>query len=258
MKSKPWLIGESNWKEVREYRYEIAVLPWGATEPHNTHLPYTTDNYQVAHIAGESARIAWEKGIRVAVLPVVPYGVQTGMAGLPFAINMNPSTQAAVLKDIVVSLEQQGIEKMLILNGHGGNCFRQMIRELQPERKMFLCQMNWYTLSRPGHFFDEPGDHAGEMETSLMMHLYPDLVRPLSEAGDGAARSFRIKALKEGRAWAPRVWTQVTNDTGVGNPARAHPEKGKRYLDALCAEIAGFLEELADAEPGNLYETGDG
>jgi creatinine amidohydrolase len=91
------------------------------------------------------------------------------------------------------------------------------------------------------------------METSLVQHLTPDLVRPLEEAGDGHARRFTVAGLRDGWAWAPRRWTKVTADTGTGNPKAATPEKGARYFDAVADRLAGLSVELAAADPEHLY-----
>lgn len=254
MTARPYILAETTWKAVREAAYEVAVLPWGATEAHNYHLPYGTDNVESEYIAAEAARLAWDAGARVVVLPVLPFGVQTGQLDIPFCLNLNPSTQTAVLGDLAKSLEGQGIRKLVILNGHGGNDFRAMIRELQPRLKVFLCLTNWYQVVSPGDYFEDLGDHAGELETSLMLHIAPDLVRPLPEAGEGKARRFRIPALRAGWAWAPRRWTQVTSDTGVGDPKRASPEKGERYAAAVVERLSRFLIDLAAADPDDLYE----
>ncbi|HET7565802.1 MAG TPA: creatininase family protein [Gemmatimonadaceae bacterium] len=253
MAGRPYILAETNWKSVRDTRYEVAVLPWGATEAHNFHLPYATDNIESERVAAEAARLAWDRGARVVVLPVVPFGVNTTQLDIPLTLNVNPSTQRALLGDIASALAQQGIPKLVVLNGHGGNDFKQMIRELQPTADIFLATVNWYKLAKPETIFAEPGDHAGELETSVMMHLTPDLVLPLSEAGDGAARPFRIRAFREGWAWAPRQWTQVTADTGVGNPAQATAEKGRRFVDAVARQIADFFVELAGADVNDLY-----
>ena len=82
----------------------------------------------------------------------------------------------------------------------------------------------------------------------------PELVLPLSEAGEGKARKFKISALREGWAWTQRDWLSVTSDTGVGNPKAATPEKGRRYFEAVTQKIAGFLVELAKADRKDLYE----
>jgi creatinine amidohydrolase len=205
-------------------------------------------------IAAESAGIARELGARVVVLPAVPFGVNTGQLDIPLCLNLNPSTQALVLRDLAESVERAGIKALVIVNGHGGNDFRQMIRELQPRTSVFLCTVNWYSCVDPAPFFDEPGDHAGELETGVMQYLVPDLVRPLDEAGPGRARQFRVQGLLQGWAWAPRAWTRVTEDTGVGDPARATPEKGGRFFAAVTRRIGEFLAELAAADLENLYE----
>src|SRR4051812_38041351 len=126
MPPRPYVLAETNWKTVSSTRYEVAVLPWGATEAHNYHLPYATDTMQSERMAAESARIAWEAGARVVVLPAVPFGVQTGQLDIPLCLNMNPSTQAALLADLASALEGQGIRKLVIFNAHGGE-------ELPPE-----------------------------------------------------------------------------------------------------------------------------
>ena len=253
MAGRPYILAETNWKAVRETEYEVALLPWGATEAHNYHLPYATDVIESERIAAEAARLAWERGARAVVLPAIPYGVNTGQMDIRLDINLNPSTQLAILKDLVEVLDHQGIPRLVILNGHGGNDFRQMVRELSPRSGLFLCIVDWFRLVDAG-IFDEVGDHAGEMETSLMQFLAPELVLPLSQAGPGKERKFRIRALREGRAWSQRDWTRATADTGVGDPGAATPEKGERCFSLLTAEIADFLVDLASADTSDLYE----
>lgn len=254
MAGRPYVLSETTWKTVRETRYDVAVLPWGATEAHNYHLPYGTDTIEVERIAAEAGRLAWEEGAKVVVLPTIPMGVQGGQLDIPLCLHVNPSTQAALLADLAHTLEGQGIHKLVVLNGHGGNDFRAMIRELQPELDLFLSLINWYTCLDPGSFFDEPGDHGGEMETSLVMHLMPDLVLPLEEAGPGAERRSRVTALREGWAWAPRQWTDISEDTGVGDPSGSTAEAGERFFQAVTERIAGFFVELAAADLDDLYE----
>jgi creatinine amidohydrolase len=254
MPPRPYVLAEINWKAVRDTPFEVAILPWGATEPHNYHLPYGTDNYETSAIAERAADIAWRRGAKVVVLPTVPFGVNTGQLDLKLTLNMNPSTQLAMLGDIARAISAQGITKLVILNGHGGNDFRQLIRELQPQVSLFICTINWWTCVNGAEYFTEPGDHAGEMETSIMLSLDPGLVRPLSEAGPGKARKFRVAGLRDGWVWAPRRWTQVTDDTGTGNPAAATAVKGAKFLDAVTLKIGDFLVDLARADTNKLYE----
>jgi creatinine amidohydrolase len=254
MPPRPYVLAETSWKAVKDTPFEVAILPWGATEPHNYHLPYGTDNYETGAIAERAAKIAWKKGAKVVVLPTVPFGVNTGQLDLRLALNMNPSTHLALLTDLASAIAGQGVRKLLILNGHGGNDFRQMIRELQPKVDLFICTINWWTCVKGADYFDEPGDHAGEMETSVMMSLEPDLVLPLTEAGPGRARKFRIAGLRDGWVWSPRQWSSVTSDTGTGNPAASTPAKGEKFLSAVTERIGGFLFELSKADRNNMYE----
>jgi len=254
MPGRPYILAETTWKSVKGTDYQVAVLPWGATEAHNYHLPYATDNYEATYVAAESARKAWERKARIAVLPTVPFGVNTGQLDIPLTINMNPSTQAMVLGDIARSLEAQGVNKLVIINSHGGNDFRQMIRELQADCGVFIATINWWNCIDVKGFYDSPGDHADEVETSVMMEIAPELILPLSDAGDGKAKKFKIAGLKTGLAWAPRTWTKVTEDTGSGNPERATREKGVRHLEAVTNAIADFLVQLAEAESPDSYE----
>ncbi|HTI63940.1 MAG TPA: creatininase family protein, partial [Gemmatimonadaceae bacterium] len=90
--------------------------------------------------------------------------------------------------------------------------------------------------------------------TSAMLHLAPGLVRPLADAGPGRARASRLRGVREGWAWAPRRWTQVTADTGIGDPSKSTAAKGAAYVDAAVERVAGFLVELAALPLDDLYE----
>ncbi len=255
MAERPYILSETTWQTVRATRYQLAVLPWGATEAHNTHLPYGTDALETGVIAAGAAAIAWSAGAKVVVLPTMSLGVQSGQLDIPLCIHTRPTTQLAILRDMVATVARAGIPRLVILNGHGGNEFRTLIRELQPETDVFLATINWYTCLDRKPFFEVLGDHGDEMETSLMLHLFPDLVRPLEEAGPGREKHFTVTALREGWAWAPRQWTRISDDTGVGDPRRATAAKGAAFFQAVTERIAGFLVELAAVEPASLYET---
>lgn len=251
---RPYILAENTWKSIRETEFAAAILPWGACEAHNYHLPYGTDIIEADRVAAEGARLAWEMGAKVIVLPTVPFGVNTGQPDITLDINMNPSTQMAVLRDVIEVLNRQGIHKLIILNSHGGNDFKTMIRELGLQYpKMFLCTCNWFKSVDQTKFFENRDDHAGEMETSVILHLAPDLVRPLDEAGDGKAKKFAITGMREGWAWAERKWSQVTKDTGVGNPEKATREKGEKYFKAVTEKVGEFFYEVAVTGRDDLY-----
>ncbi len=247
-------LAENNWKTIRETKIDLVVLPWGATEAHNLHLPYATDNYQAEAMAIEAAKKAHETGYQVAVLPTIPFGVNTGQADIPLCINMNPSTQAQLLKDIAEQLSRQRISKLLIVNSHGGNDFKQMIREINYQYpNMLFTTCNWFHLPEINQFFTDHGEHAGEAETSLMMHLRPELVLPLHHAGDGINKKFKVNALNEKWAWTERKWSSVTKDTGIGNPKAASKEKGKECFDYCTKKIGTLMIELCQLNLNDQY-----
>ncbi len=255
MTNRPYILAESNWSAIKESQFELAILPWGATEAHNYHLPYGTDILEAEAIAAEAARMAYENGTKLIVLPVIPFGVNTGQHDITLDINMNPSTQLLVVRDVVETLNRQGIHKLIILNSHGGNDFKPMIRELGLQfPKMFISSCDWFNAVDQSAYFENKDDHAGEMETSLVMYLHPELVLPLTAAGDGTAKKFRFDAIREGWAWAERKWSQVTDDTGVGDPRKASAEKGKKYFQAVTKKVALFFEEVAKTSPDNFYK----
>lgn len=254
MTPRPYILSDNTWKTVKSEKYEVAVLPWGACEAHNYHLPYGTDIIEAEDVAAESARFAWEQDCKVIVLPVIPFGVNTGQFDVMLDMNLNPSTQLAILRDVITVLNRHKIFKLIILNSHGGNDFRTMIRELGLQfPEMFLSQCNWYQAVDQKAFFENKDDHGGEMETSVMMHLRPDLVSPLTEAGDGAAKKFKMTGIREGWAWAERKWMQVTKDTGVGDPRKATPEKGAAYYDVVTKKVGQYFVEVAKADRNDLY-----
>lgn len=252
---RPYILAETNWKAVKDSKFDLAILPWGATEAHNYHLPYATDIYEADHMAAASAKVAWERGAKPIVLPTIPFGVNTGQSDIYLDINLNPSTQMAILADIVEVLNRQGVYKLLIFNSHGGNDFKPMVRELGLRfPKMFICYCNWFQSVNKSSYFDEKGDHADEMETSLMLYLRPDLVLAKEHWGSGKSKGFKIKAFAEPWLWAERKWSQISEDTGVGNPIYSTKEKGEKYFKSVTEQIGSFLYDLCKADINNLYK----
>jgi creatinine amidohydrolase len=255
LKMRPYILAETNWNTLKNENFELAILPWGATEAHNYHLPYSTDNIQADLIAAESARLAWESGAKLIVLPTMPFGTNTGQKDIYLDININPGTQFAILSDIIEVLNYQKIFKLLILNGHGGNDFKPIVRELGLKYpKMFICISNWYQALDKTNYFDNPGEHADELETSLLLHLRPDLVLPKDKWGEGKEKKNKIKAFSEGWTWAERKWSQISEDTGIGNPEFATREKGAGYFHDVTDKISKLFCEICKADIENLYE----
>jgi len=250
-------LAASTYGQVRGTDYDVAILPWGATEPHNQHLPYLTDCILSHDVAVDAARLALEQsGVRAMVLPAVPMGAQNpGQRELTFCMHYRQQTQQAILADIVESLYHQGLRRLLIVNGHGGNGFKGFIRDLAIDYPdMLILSSEWFTVAPAREYFDDPGDHADELETSVMLHYHPELVR-MELAGDGKAHRFALSALRQKTAWLPRHWNLVTEDTGIGNPHGATAEKGARFARVVAERYAQLLAELSKVtSPTDLYE----
>ena len=250
-------LAASTYGMVGEKKYDIAILPWGATEPHNQHLPYLTDCILSHDVAVDAARLAWEQSkVKAMVLPPVMMGAQNpGQRDLQFCIHYRQRTQETILCDIVESIYHQGLRKLLIVNGHGGNSFKGFIRDLAVDYPdMLILSSEWFTVCPAKEYFDQPGDHADELETSVMLHYHPELVR-MDLAGNGDSHPFALPSLRQKTAWLPRHWNLVTDDTGIGNPHLATAEKGARFAKAVAERYAQLLTELKKTnKPEDLYE----
>jgi len=252
---REWILSEVNYGFVKENPYDVAVLPMGATEPHNFHLPYGTDTYEAVEIGSRCCEAAYKKGARVVMLPAVPYGTETNQMAFPLAMNLNPSTLAGVICDLVDSLETHDIHKLLILNSHGGNEFKPVLRELTGQTAVHIFLCDWFrgaSADVQSQIFEDPGDHAGEMETALGLAYFSDLVATDPDTGkiladDGATRSTRFEGVNNGWVSISRPWHLLTKNTGVGNPHPATAEKGRQLMETLVERISGFLVELAAA-----------
>ncbi len=241
-----------HWPAVRDGTWPVAILPWGATEPHNTHLPYGTDTILGREVAARVAAACGLRGIGAIALPAVPFGVNTTQLDLPLTLSVMPSTQLAVLRDVVRSIAPHGVRALVLLNAHGGNELRALVRELYPETSMTLLIANWWQAGDHA-VFDDAGDHAGELETSAMLHVAPQLVADRAVWSDGAARTSVLDGVCDGWAWMPRPWTQVTKDTGVGDPRAATAEKGAVFVAQAVERLTALCEQLATTPAHALY-----
>lgn len=253
---RPWVLAEQDHATIRSQKWEVAVLPFGATEPHNLHMPYGTDNFQVELIGDRACARAFEAGARVLLLPTVPFGVNTNHLQIPggLALSVTPMTLLHLLTDLVESVERQGILKLVLLNGHGGNELKPLMRQLHHRTRVFLCVCDWYRLAADVYprIFAEPGEHADEVETSLGLAYFPELVHP-ELADDGAARPSRLEAINRGWVSITRPWHLVSRNTGLGNPAAASADKGRALMEVLVERLSSFLIELAAARMDETF-----
>lgn len=240
--------------EVKNRKPQLAILPWGATEPHGYHLPYGTDNLITSAIACMVAEGASRRNVDAMVLPCIPFGPQNrGQVELPFCLHSSLETMRHIFADVVESLERQGINKLIVMIGHGGDTYgiKALTRDFSISHPGFDIVSNeyWNIISDKGGIFGaEIDDHAGEEETSLMLYLYPEFVK-MELAGSGESKNFALHSLRDGIGWMPRDWSKSSIDSGIGDPRNASAEKGKRYLNELLPPIIQLAVEFASYEP---------
>ena len=249
---RPYILAETNYSQVKACEYEVAVLPMGATEPHNLHLPYGTDTFQAEAISSRVCEAAWNQGAKVVMLPAIPYGTETNQAQCRLSMNVNPSTLGLVIKDLVDSLQGHGVHKLLILNSHGGNEFKPLLRELAGKTKVQIFLCDWFrgiSADVQKKIFDDAGDHAGEMETALGLAFFNQFVLKDEQgsivADDGAVKPTRFDAINDGWVSITRPWHLLTKNTGSGNPFPATAEKGEELMSIIVDRLSRFLVELA-------------
>ncbi len=249
-----WDLKRTNQSRLKQFVYEVAVLPVGAVEAHNLHLPEGIDAMHCEYVAQESCRRAWEKCQHVLCLPVVYYGVDSNLMAFPVTIHVSQAVLDAYLTEIIKSLRKHGIRKIVLVNGHGGNDFKPLVRQLQSEMDVFIFNCDWWKVGADQfeELFGKGDDHAGAMETSVALALCPELVEP-EKAGHGQVPAYRFEALNRGWITTSRDFSKLNDHCAVSSTASADAEKGSRYLELVCHRLSRFLTELAQAAVDDAF-----
>lgn len=249
-----WDLCSTNLYRIGKRKYEVAVLPVGAVEAHNRHLPEGQDYYHVTNVARACCAQAWGECESVICLPTIPFGVDCNQLAYPLAIHVTQATLDAMVREVIVSLRHHGIRKVVIVNGHGGNDFKPLIRQVQCDMDVHVFCCNWWLVGSDKYdeIFTKRDDHAGQFETSVAMALYPELVEP-DVAGDGAAREFRFEALRRGWVTTSRDFAKLNDHCACGDPRGATARMGREYLELVVDRVSGFLAELAQAEVDDCF-----
>ena len=163
-------------------------------------------------------------------------------------MSLSPSTLLKILTDLVDSLSRQGIRKLVLLNGHGGNELKPLIRELHHTSDVFICICDWFRMAKDKYaeIFDHAGDHADEMETSMGLAYFPEFVK-MDQAGDGAVAHSRFEAVEKG-------WVSITPPVSPPHQRHRHrrPPHGHR------GEGAEAHGDRRETDGGFSVSTGDG
>ena len=246
------VLHEANYGQLLERRPNVALLPWGATEAHNFHMPHGTDVLEAVSLAERAADLAAAAGARPIVLPAIPFGNNAQQQDQVATVHLSTGTALAILRDVTASLSRQGIDRLVIVNGHGGNDFKPLVRDCQLSSGVTILVVDFWRLC-PGVLaeqFDDPGDHAGQLETALLLHLRPEWVE-MERAGPGARALSLPEGITQAAAWTPRPWSLVHPDTGSGDPRQATAEQGRVFFEAATLALATLIRTLSDLPPGS-------
>lgn len=218
------------------------LIPFGATEQHGSHLPLNTDTLEAFEVG---RKLGQRRHIFIA--PAVPYGVCRSTANHPGTISLTTATLRALAVDLVSSLYRQGLRNFILLTGHAGGTHTSTLIDageelLQRFVDIRVAVLTEYMLAaREGRGIIETQDdsHAGEIETSRILHSHPHLVK-----GQGVREypTFPVGILVRDKqaCWPGGVW---------GDPTKATAEKGARLEEAVVAALDRLVAELERGEP---------
>jgi creatinine amidohydrolase len=237
----------------------IAVLPTASLEQHGRHLPVGTDSLLAEAVSREAADRAAERGIEAVVFPTIWTGYSPHHVPLGGTVTLEKETMLALLEDVCSSIAELGFDRILMVNGHGGNSpiTSLVAGDLGVKLEgVEVAEITYFDLAGDAIEEVRAGDtgsayHAGEFETSLMLYLYEeyvdldaavdDPVTPLSE--------YSPRDMFEGGPLGTRKsYEQLTEDGARGEPTLATAEAGERLFDAVCEELASVLSAVEDIE----------
>lgn len=253
------LWGELSWPqaEKRLQEVDVALLPVGAVEQHGPHLPLDTDSFDADYLARRVAAGCSEP--RPLVLPLVAYGVSYHHEDFPGTLSVTNETLARLVHEIGMSAARNGIRKLVIVNGHGGNApsLHFAAQTINRDARIFTCVDSGETSDKDVEALTEtPGDvHAGEIETSTSLALRPHLVQ-MDQARSFVPRfSSRFLDFSSERSvdWYAR--TQKISESGVlGNPEKATAEKGDKIWRVMIDHLVELVEHLKSLSLEEIYE----
>ena len=230
--------------DMSDYDFKItlkkikrAIIPVGSLEQHGAHLPVSTDSLIAEYIA----RILAAK-IGAFVLPVISYGVSFEHKPM-FNVSLHNSTLSSMLCDACVSLAENNIREIIILNGHHGNTgalqyIPQEVQSKVPTRHIKIHTMNYWQMMK------QDFDHAGEVETSLVLAIAPELVR-MDRAMPNTKNLPKSRAAYRSLTNEPGSFPKITGNGVWGDPTKANASKGGRLMKEIIANLTKTVVELS-------------
>jgi creatinine amidohydrolase len=236
-------------------RGQVVIIPIGHIEQHAYHLPLSTDTLIIDAIARQT--VAAAPG-RAVTLPAMPYGVSTHRSAFAGTLNAGGRAFEDFWLDVIDVLVARGFDRFYLMSGHGGNCsfLVNVVKYAGERHRRIFCATAWLYLSGPQgvaaleqHRESNVGGmgHAGELETSLILHLRPDLARMervVDETDFVATPSYYMDWIESGALIANPPWDDDTQTGAYGAGSLGAAEKGKLWLEAAIVEKVAHVEEI--------------
>ncbi len=233
-------LHQLSYEEARDYfsKRDLVILPVGSVEQHGPANPLGTDMLIAQALAEE---VASRSGI--LSLPVIPFGVSFHHMGFPGTITVSEDSLESYALDVLRSLSKWGVRKVLVVNGHGGNlpALQIVARKAMDELGIRVYIYQWWTSS--SHvlaelFSEDERGHASGAETSLNMHLHPELVRPERLVDEEPKGSFDNRVFRF-------AYTHEMSVSGVfGRQSASSPERGSALFERLVEDLLGIVREI--------------
>jgi creatinine amidohydrolase len=251
-------LADATWTDVRDADVDVAFVPVGSTEQHGPHAPLGTDTLDAVAVAAagaaayEAARAGTDAGAdaagEVAVAPPIPVGVAEEHRAFDGTMWVSPDAFRAYVREAAESLAHHGIDRVVFVNGHGGNveALAEVARRFSrdPDHDGYAVAFTWF--EAVGDHASDMG-HAGPLETALLRATNPDLVR-----------EDRVAAASEGAADRWGEWVSGVNlahdsdefaENGVvGDPTDGDAERGAELLDLASEALADLAAAVVERD----------
>lgn len=258
-KHDEFLWANLKWPEI-EKRLKIvdtAILPCGAIEQHGTHLPVDVDFFDAEYLAKKVAEAC--SSPKPFVLPGIPYGVSYHHSDFKGTVTISNDALSAFVYDVGMSLAQQGIKKLILLNGHGDNAptLQYAAQMINRDAKIFVCVETGETSDIDLYNMAETKNdvHAGEIETSTTLAVRPELVDMSKAVNQSINLSNKFLNFSSNRSVSWYVHTNKLSKTGVmGNAKLATKEKGEKMWEMMIKKMVEFVETIKNISSEELFQ----